>query len=116
MGQRKADGQIGISMRFSPIQHYQLRTLADVHNRGLNDEVISLIEEAAAKMKIQLDIDDEAVEKYIKSESEKLGISVEDATEKIEKRYIERQQLIESIKHEIDIQHDEGKGTGTDGK
>jgi adenylosuccinate synthase len=104
MAKRRDDGKIGISMRFSPIQHYQLKKMADVHNRGLNDEVISLIEETAARMRMQLDIEDEAVEKYIKSESERMGISIKDATERVKKRYSERQQiLIEGTKREIDI-------------
>jgi adenylosuccinate synthase len=108
MAKRKDDGKIGISMRFSPIQHYQLKKMADVHNRGLNDEVISLIEETAARMRMQLDIEDEAVERYIKSESERMGTSIKEATEKVKKRYSERQKiLIEGTKQEINMPDEE---------
>ena len=87
-------------MRFSPIQYYQLKKMADIHNRGMNDEVISLIEKVAANMRMELDQEDEAVQNHIQNEAERLGISIEEAAEKVKKRYDERQRiLLEGVKY-----------------
>ncbi|MHB9292495.1 hypothetical protein Holit_01593 [Hollandina sp. SP2] len=68
-------------------------------------------------MRIQLDGEDEGVEKYIESEAERLGISLEEAAKKVGKRYIERQNiLIESKRPEIETEIYEEKGTGTLGR
>lgn len=117
MGKKDKDGKkLSISIRFSPIQYYQLKKLADIHNRSLNDEVLSLIEKLAANMKMKLDQEDEGIRDYIRTEAERLGIPLEDAAEKVKKRYDERQRhLLDDIRYP-EIFEAEEKKTGTTGR
>jgi len=97
--EKQDNKKYAITMRFTPLQYYQLKKLADINNRGMNDEVITLIEKVAANMRMRLDQDDDIIQNYIQSEAERLGISPESAFEKVEKKYYERQKLlIENIK------------------
>jgi hypothetical protein len=116
MAKKRDNEKIGISMRFTPIQYYQLKKMADIHNRGMNDEVISLIEKVAANMRMQLDREDEAVQTYIQNESERLGISPEETAERVTKRYYERQRILQDGTKYLETLEQEEKGTGTTGR
>lgn len=112
----KEPKKLSISMRFSPIQYYQLKKMADIHNRSLNDEVISLIEKVAANMRMHLDQEDEAVQNHIQNESERLGISLDEAAVRTTKKYYERQRILQESSKYLETLEEEEPWTGTTGR
>ena len=59
------DGSVPMTLQFPGDIYYYLKKIADLDRRSMNQEVFFLIEQAAKKMKVQLDLNNENVMRHI---------------------------------------------------
>jgi hypothetical protein len=67
---KQDDGSVSMTIRFPADVYYYLSEVAKRHRRAKNQEVLALIEEAAQKMNIALDIENPNIIKMIMNHGE----------------------------------------------
>jgi len=59
------DGSVPMTLVFPGDIYYYLKRIAELDRRSMNQEVFFLIEQAAKRMKVKLDMDNDNVKKHI---------------------------------------------------
>jgi hypothetical protein len=95
MAGKKDDRTIPVSMRFSPIQHFQLRRIAEFDHRGLNDEIIHLVEAAARGLVLGIDWEEGELREHLKKATAASGMAEDEYIAQEKRDYAKRREVNE---------------------